>query len=89
MNLNKKIEMSPMEKKFNLFLSFLFDIDNYYTVKYIILDFPDVYRELLNQIDRNTKIYKLIKSNNIEHFTKIEDEKRKRFFRHKKKLYLK
>ena len=49
--------MTPMEEKFDLFLTFLSDIYYYNNVKDIITNFPNVYRELLNDIDINTNIY--------------------------------
>lgn len=74
----KMIELTPMEKKFELFLSFLSDINHYHNIKNVIANFPNVYRDLLNQIVIKTNIYKLIRGNNLKEFKRIEDLKREK-----------
>ena len=79
--------MTPMEEKFDLFLTFLSDIYYYNNVKDIITNFPNVYRELLNDIDINTNIYQLIRKNNIKQTQRIEEEKQIRKTRQKKRIF--
>ena len=81
--------MTLFEEKFDLFLTFLSDINYFHRVKNLINNFPDVYKELLNDIVINTNIYKLIRANNLKHSKKIEEEKKKRIIRQKKKFFLK
>ena len=58
--------MTPLEEKFDLFLTFLSDINYFHRVKNLINNFPDVYKDLLNDIVFNTNIYKLIRNNNLK-----------------------
>ena len=82
----KMIELTPMEKKFELFLSFLSDINHYHNIKNVIANFPNVYRDLLNQIVIKTNIYKLIRGNNLKEFKRIEDLKREKIIKRKNKI---
>ena len=79
--------MTLFEEKFDLFLTFLSDINYFHRIKNLINNFPDVYKELLNDIVINTNIYKLIRANNLKHSKKIEEEKQKRIIRQKKKIF--
>lgn len=87
MSNTRKIEMTPLEEKFDLFLTFLSDINYFHRVKNLINNFPDVYKDLLNDIVFNTNIYKLIKNNNLKQSKNIEEEKKKRIIRQKKKIF--
>ena len=82
----KMIELTPMEKKFELFLSFLSDINHYHNIKNVIANFPNVYRDLLNKILIKTNIYKLIRGNNLKEFKRIEDLKREKIIKRKNKI---
>ena len=79
--------MTLFEEKFDLFLTFLSDINYFHRIKNLINNFPDVYKELLNDVVINTNIYKLIRANNLKHSKKIEEEKQKRIIRQKKKIF--
>ena len=79
----RKKKLTPLEERFELFIFFLNDIDNFFDKRDIIEKLPKQIK-LLDEIERGTKIHELIRKNNIREFEKIEQEKRDKIDRKRK-----
>ena len=79
----RKKKLTPLEERFELFIFFLNDIDNFIDKRDIIEKLPKQIK-LLDEIVRGTKIHELIRKNNIREFEKIEQEKRDKIDRKRK-----
>ena len=79
----RKKKLTPLEERFELFIFFLNDIDNFIDKRDIIEKFPDQIK-LLDEIVRGTNIHALIRKNNIREFERIEQERRDKIDRKRK-----
>ena len=73
--MQKKKERT-FEEKFNLFCLFINDINNYFEKKLIIENIPKNFN-ILDDLKLDTKIYKLIRKNNLNEMDRKELERRK------------
>ncbi len=74
--MQKKKERT-FEEKFNLFCLFINDINNYFEKKLIIENIPKNFN-ILDDLKLDTKIYKLIRKNNLIEMDRKEIERRKK-----------
>jgi len=74
-NKKNKKKLNPIEERLELILYFLSDLDNYQVIKNVIYN-PPKSIEVLKEILPGTKLYKLIKRNNIKELEKVMQAKK-------------
>jgi len=74
-NKKNKKKLNPIEERLELILYFLSDLDNYQVIKNVIYN-PPKSIEVLKEIIPGTKLYKLIKKNNIKELEKVMQAKK-------------
>ena len=61
----RNINETNFKEKFEVYIFFLNDINNYHRKKKFLSNFPDKYKKVLNEIKIKTNIYNLVRKNNI------------------------
>ena len=74
-NKKNKKKLNPIEERLELILYFLSDLDNYQVIKNVIYN-PPKSIEVLKEILPGSKLYKLIKRNNIKELEKVIQAKK-------------
>lgn len=70
----KNINESTFKEKFEVYIFFLNDINNYHRKKEFLTNFPDKYKKVLDEIKIKTNIYNLVRKNNIINLKKKETQ---------------
>ena len=74
-NKKNKKKLNPIEERLELILYFLSDLDNYQIIKNVIYK-PPKSIEVLKEIIPGSKLYKLIKKNNLRELEKVMQAKK-------------
>ena len=61
----RNINETNFKEKFEVYIYFLNDINNYHRKKKFLSNFPDKYKKVLDEIKIKTNIYNLVRKNNI------------------------
>ena len=61
----RNINETNFKEKFEVYIFFLNDINNYHRKKKFLSNFPDKYKKVLDEIKIKTNIYNLVRKNNI------------------------
>ena len=61
----RNINETNFKEKFEVYIFFLNDINNYHRKKEFLTNFPDKYKKVLDEIKIKTNIYNLVRKNNI------------------------
>ena len=61
----RNINETTFKEKFEVYIFFLNDINNYHRKKEFLTNFPDKYKKVLDEIKIKTNIYNLVRKNNI------------------------
>ena len=61
----RNINETTFKEKFEVYIFFLNDINNYHRKKKFLSNFPDKYKKVLDEIKIKTNIYNLVRKNNI------------------------
>ena len=70
----RNINETNFKEKFEVYIFFLNDINNYHRKKKFLSNFPDKYKKVLDEIKIKTNIYNLVRKNNIINLKNIETQ---------------